>query len=338
MPSLAFIWLQFAVSLLLIGFAGTQLTRYGDAIADKTGIGATWIGVVLLASVTSLPELVTGLSSVTLAGVPEIAVGDVLGSCVFNLLILVLLDVIYRRETIYTHASQGHILSAGFGIMLLGFVGFNLLLASNGARWSVAHVGAYTPVLLLIYAVAMRTVFRYEQREVGRFTEEVADQYPHLTLAQVILRYAAAAAVVVAAGVWLPYIAESMAVQMDWHQTFVGTLMVALVTSVPEMVVTVAALRLGALDMAIGNLLGSNLFNVMILAVDDIAYLDGPLLSAVSPIHAASALSAMMMTGIAIVGLLYRPRTRVLRTVGWASIVLFAVYLLNSYVLYLYHG
>jgi cation:H+ antiporter len=111
---------------------------------------------------------------------------------------------------------------------------------------------------------------------------------------------------------------------------------VAFVTSLPELVVTVAALRLGAVDMAIGNLFGSNLFNIAILAVDDIFYLPGPLFEAVSATHAISAFSAVMMTGVAVVGLLYRPRTRVLKTVGWASIFLFSVYLINSYLLFLY--
>ena len=106
----------------------------------------------------------------------------------------------------------------------------------------------------------------------------------------------------------------------------------------PELVVTIAALRIGALDMAIGNLLGSNLFDIAILALDDLLYLPGPILSHVSATHGVSALSAMVMTGVAIIGLLYRPRTRVFKTVGWVSIFLFLVYLLNSYILFLHGG
>ena len=138
------------------------------------------------------------------------------------------------------------------------------------------------------------------------------------------------------AGAALPFVAKALAVEMGWHQSFVGTLFVAFVTSLPEMVVTVAALKLGAVDMAIGNLFGSNLFNIAILAIDDILYVRGPLFDSVSATHAISAFSAIMMTGVAIVGLLYRPRTRVLKTVGWVSIFLFTVYLINSYILYIY--
>jgi cation:H+ antiporter len=151
-----------------------------------------------------------------------------------------------------------------------------------------------------------------------------------------VARYMAAAAVVLIAGALLPFVAKGIAVEMGWHQSFVGTLFVAFVTSLPEVVVTVAALQLGAIDMAIGNLFGSNLFNIAVLAIDDIFFLPGPLFDSVSGIHAISAFSAIMMTGVAIVGLLYRPRSRVLKTVGWASIFLFTVYLVNTYILYLY--
>jgi cation:H+ antiporter len=330
------VWIEFLLCVLAIGFAGVKLSRYGDAIADKTGLGGSWVGVLMMASVTSLPELVTGVSSVTVAGTPNIAVGDVLGSCVFNLLLIVALDFLSREESVYRRASQGHILSGGFGIMLIGIAGLNLLLAAKGGSPSFGYVGLYTPVILILYFVSMRSVFLYETEQVEKFIEAEADAYPDLTLRTAVIRYLAAAAVVLIAGAALPFVAKTMAVEMGWHQSFVGTLFVAFVTSLPEMVVTVAALQLGAVDMAIGNLFGSNLFNIAILAIDDIFYLQGPLFDAVSSTHAISAFSAIMMTGVAIVGLLYRPRTRVLKTVGWVSIFLFTVYLINSYILYIY--
>jgi cation:H+ antiporter len=107
---LLYSWLQFLVCAALIGIAGYWLARYGDVIAEKTGLGGTWIGVILVASVTSLPELATGVSSVTVVEAPDIAVGDVLGSCVFNLMLVAVLDFLYREKPLYRKASQGHIL------------------------------------------------------------------------------------------------------------------------------------------------------------------------------------------------------------------------------------
>lgn len=109
------LWLGFLVCTPVIVYSGTRLLKYGAIIAEKTGLGRSWIGIVLMASVTSLPELMTGISSVTYADLPNIAVGDVLGSCVFNMLILALLDAIYKPMPISAKAHRGHVLSAAFG-------------------------------------------------------------------------------------------------------------------------------------------------------------------------------------------------------------------------------
>jgi cation:H+ antiporter len=329
-------WFEFVLCIVVITVAGVNLSRYGDAIADKTGLGGTWIGVILLATVTSLPELVTGITSVTVANTPDIAVGDILGSCVFNLSIIVILDFLHRKESVYSRASQGHILSAAFGIMLIGFTGFNILLSHQGANFQIGHVGLYSPFILFFYLIMMRTVYRYESAQIEKFAEAQADQYPNLSKRQAIARYFIAALFVVVAGSFLPFIGKHIATQMGWYESFVGTMFIAFATSLPEIVVTIAALRVGAVDMAIGNLFGSNLFNIVIIGIDDIFYTQGSLLKAVSPTHAVSALSAIMMTGVAIAGLFYHPRTRVLKMVGWTSIFLFCVYLLNTYIMFLY--
>ena len=336
MQNLAVIWLSLSACLAVIGFAGVRLSRYGDIIAEKSGMSRGWVGLILLATVTSLPELVTGLSAVTVANSPDIAVGDIMGSCVFNLLIIVALDFLYRKESIYTRAHQGNVLSAGYGVALIGFAGFNLLLYRGGTFPAIGHVGLYTPVILLLYLLAMRSLYRYEQAQVSAYVEERAERYPDTSLAQAVQGYVMAALAVVAAGIWLPFVARDLAAIMAWEQSFVGTLLVAAITSAPEVVVTVAALRMGQVDLAIGNLFGSNLFNIALLAIDDLAYLPGPLFADVSISHAASAFSAMMMSGLAVVGLVLRPQSRVFRTVSWISLLLLVIYLLNSLFLYLY--
>ena len=110
MSELLLTWLQFGICALLIAFAGMKLSHYGNVIADQTGWSGSWVGLFLLATVTSLPELATGVSSVTLANQPDIAVGNVLGSCMFNLSMLALVDLLYRQDSVYRRASQGHIL------------------------------------------------------------------------------------------------------------------------------------------------------------------------------------------------------------------------------------
>jgi cation:H+ antiporter len=331
------LWGYFAALAIIIGVVGPHLSRNGDIIAEKTELSGSWIGVILIATVTSLPELITGGTAVTIWNVPNIAVGDVLGSCVFNLAILFVLDFLARGEPLYRRANQGHIISTGFGVLLIGFAGLSILVAQSGSVPAIGHVGVTTPIMIALYAVSMRTVFDYERKHREEMSEEVARQYPDVTLRAAVHRYAAAALGVAAAGALLPYVASELATVMGWNRTFVGTLLVAAVTSLPELVVTTAALRLGAVNMAVAGLLGSNLFDILILAIEDILYLPGPLLAAVSPAHAISALSATVMAGVTIIGLQYRPRSRLFGTVGWISLALFTIYLLYTYVLYL-HG
>ncbi|MDV6343200.1 sodium:calcium antiporter [Nitrosomonas sp. Is37] len=329
-------WLEFLLCLSVIGYAGVKLSVFGDVIADKTGLGGSWVGVIMLATVTSLPELVTGVISVTVAELPDIAVGNALGACVINLFILVLLDFLHRGESVFQESSQGHILSASFGVLMIGFVGFSILLSHNGYQLSFGHMGFYTFILVIMYGVAVRSVFQYEKNHVAAFADHAPDRRPDLSLFQSVARYAAAAVLVVIAAIALPFVGEHIAQDMGWQRSFVGTVFIALATSIPEMVVSIAAMRIGALNMAVASLLGSNLFTMFILAIDDVLYTRGPLLAHVSPVHGVSAFSAVMMTSLAIIGLFYRPNGRVLHTVGWTSLFMFVVYLLNTYILYLY--
>jgi len=332
----AAVWLQFAASALVIAFAGAKLSRYGDIIADKTGLSRNWVGLVLLATVTSLPELVTGISAVTLAAVPNIAVGNALGACMVNLFMLVIIDLMHRRESFYRQASRGHILSSGFGIVLIATAGLGLFLGDKLNGIAIGHVGIVTPLIIMLYALAVRSVMVYDKSELAEFAEDIADRYPGVSLRTALIGYVLAGVAVVAAGIALPFIGARLAEVMGWHRTFVGTMFISVATTLPELAVTISAVRIGALDMAIGNLLGSNLFNIAILAVDDLFFLRGPLLSMVSPIHAISAMSVMLMNGIAVIGLVYRPTKRVLSTVGWTSLGLMTVYLMTSYVLFRY--
>lgn len=327
-------WLQLAACAAAILVAGSRLTRYGDAIAHHTGLGGSWVGLVLMATVTSLPELVTGISSVTVADAPDIAVGNVLGACVLNLTMLVPLDALHRKASIYSVASQGHVLGTAFGVVMLGVVAFAILSASQ-LELRVGHVGVASLAVLGLYAVAIRSIYHYERGVRAAAVED--ERPPALTLAQAAWRYAAAAVVVVGAALWLPFAARAVAEAMGWSQSFVGTLLVAFATTLPELTVTIASVRIGALDLAIGNLVGSNLFNLSLLGVDDLLFVQGPLLAAVDGSHAMSAIAAAVMSGALIVALVARPTARLLNAIGWTSVLIALVYFVNAW-LHFRHG
>jgi len=328
------LWVSFFVCTGAIVYSGTRLARYGDIIAEKTGMGRTWIGLVLMASVTSLPELITGISSVTFAGVPDIAAGDVIGSCVFNMLILSVLDAFCRQCPISSRAHRGHVLSGSIGILLLSIVCVGIYAGKD--LFPFGWIGPYTLLFGIIYFIAMRLIFAYEKREIAAYMKEVAVElkYKEVDAKKVYIQYGVNAAVIVAAAVFLPGIGKGIAEATGLGQTFVGNIFIALSTSLPEVVVSVSAVRMEAIDMAIGNLFGSNIFNIFILALDDVFFVKGPLLAFVSRSNIISALSAIAMTTIAVIGLTYRAEKKPL-FLAWDSIAIISVYVSNLMLLYM---
>jgi len=311
----------------LIVVAGVHLSRYGDIIAVKTGIGRTWMGVLVMAAVTSLPELVTGASSIVIFDVADIAAGDAIGSCMFNLLILAFLDV-RDPAPLAARVHQGHVLSAAFGIVLLGLALMAVLAGSRAP--TVGWIGVHSLLFLTVYVFAMRTIFVFERVRVSALVEQLTGdvEYREFPLRRALARYVAAAAVLVTAAAYLPGVAERFAAATGLAQSFVGTLFVAISTSMPEVVVSVAAARIGAFDMAVGNLFGSNLFNMAVLGFDDLLYTKGPILTDVESIHLVSLTAAIVMTAIAIIGLTYRARQKRFR-LSWDAFAIAATYALG---------
>lgn len=319
------IWVQFAATALVIVLAGIRLARYGDVLGEKTGLGRSWIGVVLLAATTSLPELFTGFGATALAPLPDIALGDVLGSCMFNLLILSLMDAVHP-EPISARAHQGHALSIGFGLLLIGVAGTGLV--ADRRLPVLGWVGLYTPALIVLYFVAMRVIFAHERHRRERETQEVADvlQYEQTTLRSALVHYTVAAIAVVAAALWLPRLGADLAQQTGLGEAFVGSLFIAVTTSLPEIAVSLAAVRIGALDLGIGNVLGSNLFNMLVLALDDVFYGRGPLMLDVGASHSVSIVAIVMMYALFLIGLTYKLVAKRF-VVTWDTGAIAAVYL-----------
>jgi cation:H+ antiporter len=328
------LWPGFILCTLAIVYSGIRLSKYGDIIAEKTGLGRAWIGLVLMASVTSLPELVTGISSVTFAGVPDIAVGDVLGSCVFNIFIIALLDAAYRVMPISAKAHQGNILAAAFGILLLSVVAASIFL--NEHITPLGWIGPYSIFFAVIYFIAMRLVYFYEKRQIAALIKEKAVElrYQDISTKTAVIQYSLNAVIVIMAATFLPKIGEGIAETTGLGQTFVGNIFIAVSTSLPELVVSFSAVKMDAVDLAIGNLFGSNIFNIFILALDDLFFVKGPLLAFANQNHIVSALSAIAMTAIAIIGLTYRAEKK-LMFLAWDSVGIVVIYVINLMVLYM---
>jgi cation:H+ antiporter len=309
MPVLSSV-LQFAVCASIIVVAGTYLAKYADAIAEITKFGRLLIGSVLLAGATSLPELTVDISAIRL-GVPDLAVGDLFGSCLANLLILAILDLMQRSSGgMLSRRAARHALSGSMSVALITVAGLTLLTAPLVGNVEFLGISPGLWVLAIVYIGGVRIVY-LDQRVFA--AEAVADTQlvtePLGSLAKAVLGFAMAAVVILIVGPFMAHAAESFAKATGLGRTFVGTTLVALSTSLPEFVASLAAIRMGAYDLAIGNVFGSNAFNMLLLVPLDIVQ-PGSLMAAVSVGHGITCLSTILATQTAIMGQLYNVEGR----------------------------
>lgn len=328
------VWLKLLLAFAIILFAGTKLARYADAIAEKTGLGRTWTGLILLAIVTSMPEMATGVSSAALVKLPDLALGTLFGSCLFNLTILALLDVLVHNTPLLSKASPTHMVSAGMGILLIGIAGFTIYAGERISGLTLGWVGISGIVILILYLVGARYIFSIERKRQSTSTEDKPQLYGDVSTRTVYFRFALAAAAVVGAGIWLSFVGDEIAETTGWGESFVGSLFLAIVTSMPELTVTVAAVRLGAIDMAIADILGANMLDVVIIFWADLFYTEGPILAAVSGVHFITALVVAVMSLLVVVALRFRQKRKTFIVISWYGPLLIGLYILGAYALF----
>lgn len=300
---LTLLWLQLAAAAGIILVAAHFMARAADVIAEKTGLGRSFIGVVMLASATSLPELGTGVSSIVLVGEVDLAAGDAFGSNLFNLLIIGLLDLYWRRGPILASVTLTSALVGVQGILIISVALVALVFHSSTSVASGWPLSPLTALMFAIFMGAMYLTYRDERNSEGKVEGE--ENYEGSSLPKVFITYLITASIVVGSAIWLANIGEDLAHEMRWETSFVGTQFLALSTSLPEMAASFAAVRIGAPELAITNLLGSNLFNMgFVLFADDLAFTQGVLWANIAEIHIMTAMIAMVMTATVVTGIL----------------------------------
>jgi len=321
------VWIKFIFCILIIFFSGKKVAKYGDIIAEKTGLGGVWIGLILLAMITSLPELFNGVSAVTLVGAPDLTVGNLFGANAFNLFNLALLDIASQNSSLLAAASRTHQLTGWLSLLLMLFVAVFVFISNRFHAMGIGWIGWYTPIIIILYLVFMRIVFLFERRQPA--LKETKMGYGEQAVQRVYLYFAISAVVIIGAGIWLAMIGNEIALVTGWGKSFVGSILLAFTTTLPEITVSFAAMRMGARDMAIANMLGSNLYNLTIISIDDLLYLKGPVLASVSESNLIIALAVMAMTLILIAGL--RFKSRKFFRLSWCNVTLIALFLLAAY-------
>ncbi len=285
----------FLASAAAVIFMGIQLAKYGDALATLTGWGRLFVGSILVALATSLPELSNNITAVRIDN-PELALGNVVGANMINMFTMALVAIIFggRRFLQQVAPEQGYliVLAAILTGLVVLFAGWHALAPNAITEANIWQIGVSSIFLLVVYVIGMRIVY---QRRPADSEEEAED--PGMTLTKAWVIFGLVSLGVIIAGVFLAQSADWIAQSTGISSGVVGILAVSIVTTMPEASACVAAARMGAADLGVAGLYGSCVFNVTILSYADPFFRNGVIMNFASPEH--------FVSGIIAVGLIF---------------------------------
>lgn len=321
--------IAFSIAALMIVIAGSRLARWSDMLADRTGLGEALFGVLLLAGITSLPDFAATLSAAIDAR-PDLAMSNIMGSMAVNLVFLGVADIVYRKANLeHAAASPVNLILAALLIVLLTLP----LLAIFTPAVSQWRIHPVTPVIVVAYLFGLHLIHRTRAKPMWfpRLTRQtVADEPDHHAddpSAMVWFGFIAMAVVTGVAGWILMEAAKGIADHAGLSETVVGGLFTALATSTPELVTTIAAIRIGALTLAVSNIFGTNCFNMLVVASADVGYAHGSIYHDMAPVQMTWGLVSILMTAILLLGLVRR-ETYGIGRIGFESALILVVYVI----------
>jgi len=326
---------EFVLAGALVIVAGSRFTKAADELGKRLGIASGWIGLILLATVTSLPELVSGATATWIGNV-DLALGGIFGSCSFNITLIVLLNAMWGGGSVLRRVSPAHVLTSSFGVALISMALLGLVtLEKLNAKPQLAQTCEIVWALLIAvtYLWCMRLTYRFERtlhapsdgEDSGARRSVGAALYGRLFLMAVTI---------VAASWWLARLGDTLSthriemIGRPLGATFVGAAFLALATSLPELATSVTAVRLGNLDLALGNIFGSNMFNIFVIPFLKLVSVfsgESRLISAQTSDSLQNlivGLLAIILMTVALGGLTYKSERRLLRRFGFDSILI----------------
>jgi len=321
------IYLQFLFTAVVVVIAAMKLAEYGDTIAVRAKLGKLFIGSLLLAGATSLPELLSAVNAIQL-DVPNMAAGSFFGSCMFNIFMLAILDLLFNRVRMLRRVAATHALTASLGTLLTALAA--LFILSEIKVPMIGWVGTDSLFIIFFYIGGIRLLQGRGGATIP--TETVLDDPRIPSMRKALLGFGIACAVLVIITPTMVGSANKIAQSTGLSVGFVGATLIAITTSLPEMVATITAARIGAYDLAVGNLFGSNIFNMFALGLADFFY-HGRFLAVIDHSFAIVGLLGIILTTLALLGNLARIEHRI----GFVEIDAFLIivgYFLGMYLLY----
>ncbi|HAI29169.1 MULTISPECIES: sodium:calcium antiporter [unclassified Thalassospira] len=328
--SLGMIVLTFAVCTLIIGFAGTRLAGVAVKLAERTGMGQIIAGALFVGMSTSLPGSVL---SVTTAwqGHTDLAIGNALGGIAAQTTFLAIADLFYRKGNLeHAAASATGLAQTTLLVSMLSVP----VLAYAGPDWTFLHIHPASILLFIIYGFGLSLLSEIRDEPMWHpkktdLTEEDAKQDGHdshpETSARLWAEFLAFALLTAVAGHIIGQAGLAIVAKTGISETAVGTFLTAISTSFPEFVSAIAAVRIGAVNLAVGDIIGGNAFDVLFLAASDIAYREGSIYAAFSNQHLFTIALVILMSGVLLLGMLNRER-RGMGNIGWESVAMLALY------------
>lgn len=317
----------FVIAALAIVTAGTRLARLADELADRTGLGEALFGVLLLAGLTSLPDFAATVSA-AMDFRPDLAMSNIMGSMAVNLAFLGIADMVYRKANLeHAAASPVNLMLSALMIVLLTLP----LLATALPSITLWRIHPVTLLVVIAYLYGLHLVHHAQEKpmwypRLTRLTVPDKPEKHHGTKASGAWLGFVLLAIVTCIGGWfLMEAAKGIADQTGISDTLVGGLFTALATSSPELVTTVAAIRYGALTLAVSNIFGTNCFNMLVVAVADMSYSGGSIYHDMSPIQVTWALVSILMSAILLLGMVRR-ETYGIGRIGFESVLILSVY------------
>ncbi len=323
------VWLRFLLSAAVVVVAAIKLAEYGDIIAVRTKLGGLFVGTIFLAGATSLPELIASVSAFQ-AGYPNLAAGNFFGSNMVNMMLLAIVDLINYQVPLLRRVAVSHALTAALTTILMLVAIISIL---DEVDATVGWVGVDSLIIIGLYFGGIWLIQR-ENRGPGQAapTPEPAAGFP--TLRRGLIGFLIAATALMLIVPVLVRASTDIAEITGLGTGFIGTALLSLVTSLPELMAALAAMRINAYDMAVGNLFGSSVFNMLALGIADFFYLDGRFLGAIDDNFVLVGLLGLLLTSMALVGNLTRFERKFLY-IEIDTIATFVVYLLGMYLLFI---
>jgi len=321
------VWFQFIICVAILLIAGQKLARYSHILSIRTKLGGLWIGLILVSAITSVPETVAACAATALFNNPDLAISTLYGGNTFNLALIAVMDIIYAKRPLLKMVGRRQMRVILGGVLLLGIAGLAIIFRPL-SEISLGGIGVVSIVLLVLYSLML-----YQQQRSAQPDTDDGNDYLEYTLRSLTLKFSGAAVVVILAGFWLAYIGNRIVEETALPSSFVGNLFLGVSTSAPEMIVSLAALRIGAIELAVANLTGSVLYRSAIIILPDLFYPHDPVLSVVSSGDLVIIGAAILMSLIVIGGLRWPGPRKALGVASWYSPFLLAIYFGTFYLL-----